>query len=365
MRQLGTLESKATAKQFYAYLLQKKIDAVLEFDPSSTPVTWILWIRSEDDLDYARSEWREFQVTPDDPRFVPTDQEIIDAIEQISSFDEKHPAQMDSDRSIDMNRSMEDAESLHQNAFSDGDLDQDQTEPVHPESRSRDSATHPPVQFTDVASIRATILIIAISMLASFVSHFGNPRGSRDTNQVTLEQKVYRNLSFVDPEQYEVSRDPMASVRQGQLWRLITPLFLHADELQLAFNVMWLFFLGSTIEKIQGSWFLMGLILFTQTCGMLLQVALPVDSVMPSALQGSPFAIGSAGAVYGLFGYLWARPFFSPDYPVYLVPANVILMLLWLALCMTSAMAPISIGAHLGGLVAGILSAFVVSKSNH
>jgi GlpG protein len=209
------------------------------------------------------------------------------------------------------------------------------------------------------SNIPITIAIIVCSVVASLTSHFGSPRGSRDPGKTTLEQKAYYTLSFVDRRDYETSGDAFGSIRKGEIWRLITPMFLHGDELHLAFNMLWVFFLGSAIERLHGSIFLLVMVLITQSAGMMLQVMLPDASYIPESLRGSPFAIGASGAVYGLFGFLWLRPLIDKSYPVVLVPMNVAMMLGWLVLCLTPMGQNVANGAHLGGLVSGIAMALI------
>lgn len=108
------------------------------------------------------------------------------------------------------------------------------------------------------------------------------------------------------------------------------------------------------------------LVLVTGLAGTLLQVMLPPPDALPAVLvglAGAPFAIGASGAVYGLFGFLWIRPMIDPGYPIRMVPMNVALMLGWLVFCMTPAMTGVANGAHLGGLIAGMMAAFVASQS--
>lgn len=37
-------------------------------------------------------------------------------------------------------------------------------------------------------------------------------------------------------------------IKQGEVWRLITPIFMHGDIWHLVMNVYWIYFLGSQIE---------------------------------------------------------------------------------------------------------------------
>ena len=50
----------------------------------------------------------------------------------------------------------------------------------------------------------------------------------------------------------------MPSIQAGQVWRLVTPVFLHADlgsnPLHLLFNMLMLFDLGTLVERRLGSW---------------------------------------------------------------------------------------------------------------
>ncbi len=140
-------------------------------------------------------------------------------------------------------------------------------------------------------------------------------------------------------------------------------MFLHGDPFHLAFNMLWIAILGSAIERLDGSFFLLGLVLITQTAGMMLQVMLPDAGFLPESLRGSPFAIGASGAVYGLFGFLWIRPYIDPGYPIHMVPSQVVLMLGWLVFCLTPLAGNVANGAHIGGLLSGILVAVLVSAA--
>ncbi|OYV00389.1 MAG: hypothetical protein CFE26_24045, partial [Verrucomicrobiales bacterium VVV1] len=42
--------------------------------------------------------------------------------------------------------------------------------------------------------------------------------------------------------------DPLVDVKKGQLWRLVTPMFLHFGVIHLVFNMMWLWQFGVVLE---------------------------------------------------------------------------------------------------------------------
>ena len=142
-------------------------------------------------------------------------------------------------------------------------------------------------------------------------------------------------------------------------------MFLHGDTMHLAFNMLMLYFLGSVIERLHGSLFFAILVVVTHVAGMLLQVSLPGAESLPAILErlaGTPFAIGASGAVYGLFGFLWIRPTIDPTYPIRMDSRNVMIMLGWLVFCMLPVLnLGVANGAHLGGLIAGMLIAPLLS----
>ena len=137
-------------------------------------------------------------------------------------------------------------------------------------------------------------------------------------------------------------------------------MFLHGSIFHLLFNMLWIFYFGSVIERLHGSLFFLVLTMCAQIAGMMLQVSLPVTDALPETLHGSPFAVGASGAVYGLFGYLWVRPAVDASYPIRLLPTQIMLMLGWLVLCMTPLIPNVANGGHLGGLFAGMLAAMVI-----
>ena len=201
--------------------------------------------------------------------------------------------------------------------------------------------------------------MILVSVIATFATNRGVIRPPQDGKTWSLETRIYFAMSFVDPRDYAQSRDSFASVSQGELWRLVTPVFLHGSMLHLVFNMIWIYTLGSAIERLHGSPFFCVLMLLTQIVGMMVQVLLP--DWMPEPLRGSPFAIGASGAVFGLFGFLWLRPYFDRTYPIRIPSSNVAIMLGWLVLCIVI-IPGIANGAHIGGLLSGMAAGRVLAQ---
>lgn len=134
----------------------------------------------------------------------------------------------------------------------------------------------------------------------------------------------------------------LVEVRRGEIWRLVTPIFLHFHVLHILFNMLWLKDLGTFIEMKRGWRYL------------LLQVlAIGVISNLGQYYMAGPAFGGMSGVVYGLLGFIWMKGKFDPGSGFFLHPTTVTMMLIWLCFGFTGIM-PIANGAHTVGLAAGM-----------
>lgn len=139
----------------------------------------------------------------------------------------------------------------------------------------------------------------------------------------------------------------LLEIRKGQVWRLVTPIFIHFSFLHILFNMMWLKQLGSVIEHIQGKLFLGAFILISATASNLVQYYTSVDPRL------YPVFGGMSGVVFALFGYVWMKTKFDFMSGYAIDKQSVTLMMVWFAICFTGIM-PIANGAHAGGLAIGV-----------
>jgi len=165
-------------------------------------------------------------------------------------------------------------------------------------------------------------------------------------------------LMVVDPRQYEwVSLAErlnalLDTLSKGQVWRLITPDFLHFSWPHIIFNSVMLWFLGSQVEFIDGR-------------TRLLVLAL-VASLLSNGLQylvTGPLFGGLSGVVYAIMGYCWLSQRRLPRFQF--PPALITFALAWMVLGFTPLPNMLGMGnmaneAHLGGFVAGLLVALVL-----
>jgi len=141
------------------------------------------------------------------------------------------------------------------------------------------------------------------------------------------------------------------NVLSGEVWRLVTPIFLHFGILHLVFNLSWLWVFGKTLEGSLGSLRFAWMVLLLGVFSNVLQYVATV----------SPFFGGMSGVIYGLFGYLWMRGRFDPRVSYGLPGSTVMIMIGWYVLCLTGIVGAVANGAHTGGLVLGALWGYLAS----
>ncbi|MCH9836090.1 MAG: rhomboid family intramembrane serine protease [Ilumatobacter sp.] len=194
-----------------------------------------------------------------------------------------------------------------------------------------------------------TYTLIGINVGAFIVLGLWFDLGGMLAGSLTDAHRTFAlNSAFVggEPVAYTLS-DGQRAVSDGNDWyRLVTSGFLHFGLIHLAFNMYFLFVLGTQMEPLLGRVkFLM--LYFASLLGGSAGVIL-ID-------QGS-YTAGASGAVFGLLGAMtvgiWQRginPFTTQ-----------IGTLLLINLGLTFFVGGISIGGHVGGMVAGSICGFVM-----
>ena len=178
-------------------------------------------------------------------------------------------------------------------------------------------------------------LLIVVSAAVAILSNVGADR-------LALRWLYISDPFFVLP--------PLDEVRAGQVWRLVTPIFIHFGWLHLIFNMMWLRDLGTFIQDRFGAAYLGALIL--------------VSAIISNTGQywwDSPNFGGMSGVNYALFGFLWLRGKYDRNAAWSLNPSTVQTMLIWFFLCMTNILGPVANAAHFFGLATGLAWGFLSS----
>jgi GlpG protein len=150
------------------------------------------------------------------------------------------------------------------------------------------------------------------------------------------------------------------NIRQGEVWRLYTPVLLHGNLLHILFNMAWVWFLGRQIEQRLG---VFRYLVFSLIVGIIANVG--------QYLISGPEFLGYSGIVMGMVGFIWMRQKMAPweGYPLH--PTVVRFILIYVAVLLalelvslgldyfhvTELYANIANTAHIIGGVTGILLA--------
>jgi rhomboid protease GluP len=145
-----------------------------------------------------------------------------------------------------------------------------------------------------------------------------------------------------------------ASVAHGQVWLLLSSIFLHSGFIHLALNMLSLYFLGSFVEVAFGRSRFLALYLLSGLAG-------GIAYLYFGAFHGP--VVGASGAIFGLLGgvlgFSLRRGTFSWQNPL----IRQLLILTALNLYFGFSVANISNTAHIGGLVGGAAFGWLVAPT--
>lgn len=303
MRELGKIPSRS-AGVLADYLLAKGIRT--EVRPNSANSGEVaLWVIDEDRLSEARRDLERFQANPADPAFAAT-------------------------------------------ARKAGEI---RREEARQERDYRKRVTDAGKVYSAGGTLRRTpvvTLLIAASVAMSLWTNF-DKRTDRVINYVNLASPR------LDPNDGWVFDSLEAALGQ-EPWRLIAPMFWHLSFLHLFFNMSWVSGLGGLIERERGSRVLLAVVLVTHLVAAFSEYFWQIYGLH----RNSVFFGGFSGAVYGLIGFAWAYGEYNRRGDIRLSGQSVQLALIWMVLCFTGALGPVANGAHLGGLVAGLIMGWLI-----
>lgn len=294
MRQIGIIDTETHARIFRAYLLTRGIHSDVE---QSRDQTWAIWVHEETRLDEARDELERFRANPRDPLYTQA-AESGKKIEKAKEEEARKFQQHNQDLRL----------RWHLNQSGGGIL---------------------------------TIALILVSVATTVLM---NMPGWADWIKSAFSVMGYRVVG----DMVAYSREPLAEIKNGQIWRLITPIFLHFGIMHILFNMLWLKLLGGAVEMVQGTGKLALHVLVYGIAGNLVQF-----------YMSGPLFGGMSGVNYGLFAFVWLVGKETNDPRYHIDNFNIGLMLFWFFACLFGLIPNVANGAHGAGLVLGALAAVV------
>ncbi|MEU6148218.1 rhomboid family intramembrane serine protease [Streptomyces sp. NPDC047081] len=138
---------------------------------------------------------------------------------------------------------------------------------------------------------------------------------------------------------------PYEGIAEGQYYRLLTAMFLHASPIHIIFNMLSLWWIGGPLEAALGRARYTALYFVSGLAGSALTYLLAAPN-QPS--------LGASGAIFGLFGataVLMRRLRYDMRPVIALLVINLIFTFGW---------SNIAWQAHIGGLVAGVITGYAM-----
>ncbi|MCP4596351.1 rhomboid family intramembrane serine protease [Neptuniibacter sp.] len=194
--------------------------------------------------------------------------------------------------------------------------------------------------FTTAKRAWFSTALIFFSAMLSFLIGFGE-------NIDLLRHFTFTEIFLQGDNLY--TRALLHNVESFQLWRFISPIFLHFSAPHIIFNALWIWIVGTRMEIMQGRLPLLLLVLFAG-----------VASNFAQYWVSGPMFGGLSGIVFALLGYAWLWDKLNSANRFGLPPALMGFMLFWLVLGYTGVLEGIGFGAiantaHLVGLIAGLI----------
>ncbi|MFA5250749.1 MAG: rhomboid family intramembrane serine protease [Parachlamydiales bacterium] len=181
------------------------------------------------------------------------------------------------------------------------------------------------------ALIEYDLLIKKYDLNPANKSSFRNPAFLADVKKLEnlpywqgLDELLKRKLKKAP---LELEAPLFEKIRQGQVWRLFSPAFMHKDFLHLLFNMLWVWILGRPIEERLKKWRYLALVLILALAGNVLQY-----------LASGPNFLGYSGVVMGMVGFIWMRQKIAPwegyslQKSTYIFLASYVLLMLGISL---------------------------------
>lgn len=320
MRQAGTLATEPDATRFADYLLMLGITTRVLAESNGFSV----WVRDEEKIDQARVELEQFRQNPTDTRYG----KAHSVAREIREREQREVVQA--------RKNIVDAQTIRKRW-------------------ARGPVYHAPL----------TMLLVLASILVTIATQLGHEYNNVARALVIAEYETVK----INGQDYMTwpGMPGLGQVKEGQLWRLIGPIFLHYGPMHILFNTMMLIHLARAVEVVRGTWRLAALVIVVAVASNYCQFRLSnLDELLlhPVTFAAVPMPAfgGMSGVNYGLFGYIWMKAKFEPISGFYMDQYTVTIMIVWFFACLIGVIGSVANTAHGVGLLAGMAIGYASAK---
>lgn len=295
MRLIGVISDSKQAQQLSAYLVTKGIENRVDLGSGSQSE---IWVKSEDQFKSAMEVFNEHQSNPDDPKYA----EAVDSAIKL------------------MKEQQRKSRAVQKNIV---------------KVKHKTGQTTGPIVKT----------IIGLAIVVAIMTNFGASESrEQGANRALQFVAVEKPLSLELTQEHGFASDSLhvrlASLKRGEFWRLLTPIFIHYGPMHLIFNVIMFWQFGKMVEGRYGSLWLAILIL---GCAVLSNFA---QGIVPIRFGGSPANFyqsgmlissfgGLSGVVFGIFGFILVKQTTDSTSGFFLPQSTITFLLIYMIFCMT------------------------------
>lgn len=186
-----------------------------------------------------------------------------------------------------------------------------------------------------------TTILLLLTLLVAVITQLGGD----------IKTVGYFSISPFDIRNGHIYFYDMSEVlSKGEYWRIFTPTLLHFSVLHIVFNTLWIWEVGSKLERILGA--------IIWSVGVVIIAVL--SNVLQYEISGYPLFGGLSGVVYGLIGFAWLLPILNKRWPIIISKQLMLFFIIWLGVGYTPFPEMIGLGsiantAHTIGLLSGLI----------
>ena len=303
MRIIGHLNKESAAQLFVDYLYVKGVDSEMEWDGGER---WEIWVHEEEQFALAKQLLGEFAANPGAPKFADVGLQAKKMRREAAEKEDRYRKRV--------------------------------------KSRAETVAA---LRRPKIGKLTMGLMMVCVGIFLLMM--LNESMNAQIRHYLSISTPYFKKDDFEKTKE----KEKLPEVRQGQIWRLVTPILMHGSLIHIFFNLWCMKDLGSILEWRLGWRSLLGLILATAVVSNLAQY-----------YTSGPSFLGISGVVFGLLGFLWIKGKFDPNFGLELPRPIVFLMLIWLVLGYMRVLdsfvgATIANNAHLAGLIAGMACAFL------